>query len=225
MRTLVPTLACLTLLFTACERAPRLDTRTFAVHNLAPHQVEALVGPYVFMDRPSNPGVMSSTDNALTVRETPDNLEKIARVLEEYDKPTPDVRLRFQVIEADGFTDTDPSIADVEAELRKLFQFRGYRLVAQAMLTVTGGSRISQTLSGGDGRYMISGDATPRSGNATGLQLRLWHGEHDVILETAVSVRPGQTLVLGTSPKAGSTATLLLTVHADPADAAPQGQN
>jgi len=218
MRSLLPTLACLTLLLTACDRAPRLETRTFPVHNLAPHQVEALVGPYVFMDRPSNSGVMSSTDNALTVRETPDNLDKIARVLEEFDKPNPDVRLRFQVIEADGFTDTDPAIADVEAELRKLFQFRGYRLTAQAMLTVTGGSRIAQTLSGGDGRYMVTGEATPRPGNTTALQLSLWHGEGNVLLETAVTVRPGQTLVLGTSPKAGSTATLLLTVHAEPAE-------
>jgi len=225
MRTLVPTLACLTLLFTACERAPRLETRTFAVHNLAPHQVEALVGPYVFMDRPSNPGVMSTADNALTVRETPDNLDKIQRVLEQFDKARPDVRLRFQVIEADGFTDTDPAIADVEAELRKLFQFRGYRLAAQAMLTVTDGSDISQRLSGADGAYLISGNASWRSGNATALQIQLWHGRSNVILETAVNVRPGQTLVLGTSPKEGSTATLLLTVHADPADADPQGQN
>jgi hypothetical protein len=213
------------LLSTACERAPRLETRTFAVHNLQPHQVEALVAPYVFMDRPSSPGVMSTGDNALTVRETPDNLDKIQRVLEEFDKARPDARLRFQVIEADGFTGTDPAIAGVEAELRKLFQFRGYRLAAQAMLTVTDGSDISQTLSGADGAYVITGNASWRSGNATALQIRLWHGRGNVILETAVNVRPGQTLVLGTSPKEGSTATLLLTVHADSAVSEASGEN
>jgi hypothetical protein len=218
MRTLFPALACLALLFTACERAPRLETRTFAVNNLAPHQVEALVGPYVFADRPTTPGVMSPGDNTLTVRETPDNLDKIARVLEEYDRARPDVRLRFQVIEADGFEGSDAAIADVEAELRKLFQFRGYRLAAQAMLTVTDGSDISQRLSGADGVYLISGVAEWRSGGATALRIELWRGQRDVLLETSVNVRPGQTLVLGTSPKEGSTATLLLTVHAEPVD-------
>ncbi len=37
-------------------------------------------------------------------------------------------------------------------------------------------------------------------------------------LETTVNIRPGQTLVLGSSPKEGSTATLLLTVRAEEAD-------
>ncbi len=217
MRTLLPAVACLALLSTACERAPRLETRTFAVNNLAPHQVEALVAPYVYVDRPTNAGVMSTGENALTVRETPDNLEKIARVLEEFDQARPDVRLRFQVIEADGFQGSDLAIADVEAQLRKLFQFRGYRLAAQAMLTVTDGSEIRQSLSGAEDVYLVDGSAHWRSGGATALQIRLWHGRNDILLETAVNVRPGQTLVLGTSPKEGSTATLLLTVHAEPA--------
>ena len=218
MRTIAPAVTCLLLLTTACQRAPRLETRTFAVSNLAPHQVEALVAPYVFSDRPADPGVMSTSDNGFTVRETPDNLEKIARVLEEFDKARPDVRLRFQVIEADGFTASDPAIADVETELRKLFQFHGYRLAAEAMLTVTDGSEISQTLSGSDGVYLVTGQAEWRSGGATALrEIRLWRGHDDVLLQTSVTVRPGQTLVLGTSPKAGSTATLLLTVHAEPA--------
>lgn len=34
-------------------------------------------------------------------------------------------------------------------------------------------------------------------------------------LRTTVNTRPGQTLVLGASPKSGSSATLLLTVHAE----------
>ena len=37
-------------------------------------------------------------------------------------------------------------------------------------------------------------------------------------LETTVNIRLGQTLILGSSPKGGSTATLLLTVRAAAAD-------
>ncbi len=37
-------------------------------------------------------------------------------------------------------------------------------------------------------------------------------------VETTVNITPGQTLILGSSPKAGSTATLLLTVRADEVD-------
>ena len=218
MNRIIPAVACSALLFAGCERAPRLDTRTFAVHNLAPHQVEALVAPYVYADRPQNPGMMSTSERALTVRETPDNLDKIERVLADFDAVRPDVRLRFQVIEADGFTDTDPAIADVETELRKLFQFGGYRLAADATLTATDGSEIRQTLSGSDGQYQVTGDVGWQSGGATQLRIQLWRGTSDVLLETAVNVRPGQTLVLGTSPKKGSTATLLLTLHAEPAE-------
>jgi hypothetical protein len=36
-----------------------------------------------------------------------------------------------------------------------------------------------------------------------------------VALQTTVNIRPGQTLVLGSSPKDGSTATLFLAVRAD----------
>jgi hypothetical protein len=218
MNRIAPTVACVVLLVAGCQRAPRLETRTFAVHNLAPHQVEALVAPYVYTDRPENPGMMSTSDRALTVRETPDNLDKIQRVLADFDAARPDVRLRFQVIEADGFTDKDPAIADVETELRKLFQFAGYRLAAEATLTATDGSDINQTLSGSDGQYQVTGDVGWQSGGTTQLHVRLWRGHGEVLLETTVNVRPGQTLVLGTSPKKGSTATLLLTLHAEPAE-------
>lgn len=59
----------------------------------------------------------SSTTGAISVRETSDNLDKIARVLAEFDKVRADVPLHFQLIEADGFTETDPRISAVEVEL------------------------------------------------------------------------------------------------------------
>lgn len=216
MNRLVLTGACLAaLLPAACQRAPELETRTFAIHNLRPHEVEPLIGPYVYTDRADDPGTMSTSEGALTVRETPDNLDKIARVLAEYDVPRPDVRLRFQLIEADGFTDQDPRIADVEEQLRKLFQFRGYRLVGEAMVQATDGTSIEQVLTGGDGRYSVSADVQWASADALRLSdVHLWV-DRGPLFQTSVNIRPGQTLVLGTSPREGSSGTLLLTLRAE----------
>lgn len=44
------------------------------------------------------------------------------------------VRLVFQVVEADGFEETDPAIAAVVEELRRLFRFEGYRLLDTSVL-------------------------------------------------------------------------------------------
>lgn len=93
---------------------------------------------------------MSFVDDAVTVRETPDNLDKIARVLAQFDRPTLSVRLHFQIIQADGAARSDPAIAEVEAALRKLFRFRGYRLVGEAVVGGTEHSEASQEIAGGE---------------------------------------------------------------------------
>jgi len=201
---------------TACRQAPTLETRTFRVSHLEPYEVEPLVGPYVYTDRAENPGALSTTAQAVTVRETPDNLEKIARVLEEFDVPRPDVRLRFQLIEADGFTTSDPAIAAVEAELRKVFQFRGYRLAGEAVVVATNEAEISQRMKSSDQAYQIEGRVYWVRGDLIHLEnVVLVQRDAGEILMTSVNIRPGQTLVLGSSPKEGSTATLLLTVQAE----------
>ena len=54
-------------------------------------------------------------------------------------EPTADfqqVRFRFHLVQADGFTEQDPEIADVVNELKKLFNFRGYRLVSTPVVNI-----------------------------------------------------------------------------------------
>jgi hypothetical protein len=201
---------------TACQRAPALETRTFRIEHLNPWEVESLIQPYVYADREGTPGRASTGEQAITVRETADNLEKIARVLAEYDVPRPDVRLHFQLIEADGFTTSDPRIAAVEAELRKIFQFGGYRLAAEAMVSASNESSVSQQMAGAGDMFIVEGEVNWVRGNVIRLQnISLAQRDRGEILRTSVNVRPGQTLVLGSSPKEGSTATLLLTVRAE----------
>jgi hypothetical protein len=54
---------------------------------------------------------------------------------------------RFQLIQAEDGAPSDPRIAEVEAALRGLLRFTGYRLVAEGIVQVAGGgSRFSQIL-------------------------------------------------------------------------------
>jgi hypothetical protein len=212
--------AALSLSLWACNNGPNLDIRTFTLENRSAYEAAELIGPYVFTDREQNPGAMSATSNALTVRETPDNLEKIARVLAEFDQPIPTLRLRFQLIEADSFADEDPAIADVTAELRSLFQFEGYRLLGEALVTVAGGTmeeqEANQSFLGPDQIFSVQLAArVERPGSIRLNPVRLWAGDSDVLLETSVNVAEGQTVVIGGGRTRGGEGAYILTVRAE----------
>ena len=206
------------LALSGCQRGTTVDTRTFALKHLDSDVARELITPYVYGDREGTPGTLSTAPGAITVRETPDNLQKIQRVLDEYDVARPDIRLHFQLIEADGFTDTDPAIAPVEAQLRKVFQFNGYRLVGEAFSAPADRSRIRQSFAGGV--YSIEADVLWTQPNTLRLDnVRLWNGPpapmKTPVLGTTVNIKPGQTLILGTAAKEGSKSTLLLTLRAE----------
>lgn len=209
----------LALPLAACDAG--LETRTFRLEALPPSRAEEMVAPYVWTDRVENPGMMTVTEGALTVRETPDNLERIARVLEEFDRPAEEIRLRFQVIEADGFTGTDAAIADVEEQLRELFRFRGYRLVGEGVLGVGDGGDFSQSLTGGDEVWRVSGTAWRVDSAARLSEVTLWsppsspEGTPPTLFETSLNIRAGQTLVLGSARAPGGRGAVILTVRAE----------
>jgi hypothetical protein len=195
MRIVFPSL----LLLAACSAAPDLETRTFTVQHLRPDDAATMIEPYVYDQREGAPGRITYTEQTLTVRETADNLDRIAAVLAEYDKAKPWVRLHFQIIEADGARTTDPRIAEVEAELRKLFRFTGYRLLSEAVVSGTARSSVSQQVGEQPG-FSIGVDIMDvRSINDTGIvamnvQLRTNEGTG---LGSQINAREGQTVVLG----------------------------
>jgi len=213
----VGALAALSLV--GCTRSPDLDTRTFQLEHLDGGAASEIIDPYVYGDRPGAPGTLSYQGYVLTVRETPDNLAKIARVLEEFDRPTPSIQLKFQIIEADGVARPDSAIAEVEAELRKLFQFRGYRLLAEAYAGGVEGSAVTQTVRTGGDSYLIEAQihrvrATDSSGTVV-LSVGLHYPQGGGGLESTVSVPVGKTVVLGNAqldPKRGP---LILAVRPD----------
>jgi hypothetical protein len=219
-RRVVPLFLGILLVFGGCDRfgSPDLDVQTFHLDHRSGFEAAELIAPYVFGDREENPGDMSATGEAITVRETRDNLEKIARVLEEFDQPAPGVLLRFQLIEANSFREEDPAIADVVAELRQLFRFEGYRLIGESVVA-TGGMNgdFSQPFFGvGEDlseEYMVRGTASYRGNGPIRLQNIMLYSEQGGVLETSVNAAMGQTLVMGGSTAPGGVRTLILTVR------------
>ena len=204
--------------FTACG-GPTLETRTFELRYLTESTAEDVVEPYVYEDRPDAPGQISVAGRLLTVRETRDNLERIARVLEQYDRPRENVRLRFQIIRANGAGPVDSSIAPIEAQLRRLFRFRGYRLVAQTSTVSAGWSGYRLRVTGGNATYDIGGELedTRVSGDSgyARLAVNLASTQHGAILNTRLNIRMGHTAVIGGQPL-GQEGALILAVTAEP---------
>lgn len=151
---------------------------------------------------------------------------------------TPDIEnvlLTFRLVEANGFSDDDPEISDVVAELRKLFNFEGYRLLSTSVFNVgllpatrtanalegTGSQRIFP--SGSDAPLTLSAvlatrratrsvratviltDATVRTVGATVT-------ERLPLLEASATFRDGQTMVLGTPRRGADEPVLILIV-------------
>lgn len=198
-----------------------LETRTYEVQYLPSQEVRALVEPYVFTEREGRPGTMSSMEGALTVRETEDNLQRIEQMLAQFDRPRPSVMLHFQIIEANGAGESDPAIAAVERELRRLFRFEGYDLVAETQMGGIQGTGFRQTIGSRDvdTAFRIHGAVTEvrRAGEAptVTVDVGLFAGGPTDILSTTVTIPAGHSVVLGTANAPGYEGALILVVRAD----------
>jgi hypothetical protein len=207
------------LALAACDAAPTLETRTYPLQYVSSETADGLIRPYVFSDRADAPGTMSFTESTVSVRETADNLEKIARVLAQYDVPSPWVRLHFQLIAADGASTRDPAIAEVEAELRNLFRYAGYRLLADAVVTGTARSHVEQVIGGSGSReasYILGvtiGEVrTLGDSGFVSLDVQL-RSPMTGALATQINARAGQTVVLGNAQLQVGGGTVILVVR------------
>ncbi|HVM43362.1 MAG TPA: hypothetical protein VMT77_07640 [Gemmatimonadales bacterium] len=202
----------------ACGRSPaRLEVRTFALHHMDMWRARDIISPYVDTTRPGAAGAMSTAPNALTVRETADNLDRIGRVLAQYDQPEPSVRLTFNIIEADGASRSDSSIRDIEATLRSLFKFRGYALVAEGLVTGAQGSRTTQMLAGAGGPYRLDASIEWVAGAGDSATVRLGV-KLDFVggsFTTTVGIPAGKTAILGNVKGGPPNSALILTVRPD----------
>jgi len=202
----------------ACNRSPvRLETRTFAIHYLNRGEAQEIIGPYVYQDRPGAQGALSAGQNTITVRETPDNLDRIGRVLVMFDRPAPSVRLTFKLIKADGAARPDPSIREVESALRSLFRFQGYALVAEGIVTGAQQSGSRQTLEGSGGPYVLESgiERVGPGGDSSVVNLSVHLMFRGGEFRTTVGIPAGKTAVLGNVQGGPASSALILTVRPD----------
>ena len=141
------------------------------------------------------------------------------------------VRLVFQLIEADGFTEVDPAIGEVVDQLQRLFRFQGYRLATTSVLsgavsdqTIT----VSQNLAVSE-HVAVQLTAWLRKSDTPGLvriSVRLTDANRQTgvnghwtdgprILSVSVNVRDAQTVVLGSARHVLANAALILVMRAE----------
>ena len=130
-------------------------------------------------------------------------------------RPAPtNARFVFQLVEANGFEDSDPEIEDVVSELRELFRFDGYRLVDTALLNTAsrgGAQALARLAGGGHGDFQVSVYVTEtESPETVRVGVELASAQEGSTMEATVNVRDGQTLVLGSTRTSSGAALILI---------------
>jgi hypothetical protein len=203
-------------LVAACDRGRGDEvTRRIPLAHLSADEAQLAIEPYtaeiaVAYRRTENPA-------AITITASPAHVEEITQLIKQLDQPPPKVQLRFQIVEADGFTTSDSAIADVEAALRELFRFRGYRLAAEAMVSGQAKNQLQQTVLLRDQipvTLTVDVPSVRRNADAAAVEMRITMTVGDVTaLTTAVTVPHGQTVVLGSARPLPNIGTLILVVR------------
>ena len=146
------------------------------------------------------------------------------------------VQLLFHLVQADGFTEQDPEIADIVAELRKTFNFAGYRLLSTSIQNVVLERRTPRARLDGSGtQRIVAGDleepwelSVEVSAALSSPTIRIavsltnvvpWaireHAKFDPVetyLEASMTIRDGQKVVLGSTRPSAEEPTLFLVV-------------
>ncbi|MGE0439963.1 MAG: hypothetical protein AB7S39_05690 [Gemmatimonadales bacterium] len=206
------TLFLLAAVLGGCRSEPALETETFTLNRLRGDEAADLIKPYA-----GAAGAVTARGSALTVQATPERLDQVREVLRQLDRVRPAVRLHFQLIEADGPSKADPAIADVEAELRKLFRYEGYRLLNEAVVGGAEGSSIEQIVGKAADSFQLNATIGEVRGSADSgtVQLQVGVRSNWGSLSTTVNARAGQTLVVGNAQLVRGGGTLILTVRPD----------
>lgn len=210
MRTVM--VAAAVLMLVGCDDG--FDTRTFELQHMSPDDAIGMIEPYVPGGTENIRGTRQPA--TLTITAPAVRLEQIEQVLAAYDRPA-NVQLRFQIIEADGFTSSDAAIADVEQALRDLFRFQGYRLVAEVVAQARAPGRLQQRVVADEDRPFTITAGIERvvrreDGGAVELSVELAMF-NSTLLATSLIVPSGQTVVVGSARAQADGNTIILVVR------------
>lgn len=199
-------------------------TRTIPLRHLRAADAARLVSPYV---RHPQGGVYDGgAVQAVTVTETALTLQRIDSLIRENDRSGAVLTFRFQLIAAEDTPARDVAIDSLDATLRKLFRYKGYRLLGEGTATAGEMESFSLTVAGGEDRFGLAGEVIAvqaGTGGAVRLRVRLaratggmYQGkptESEVLLTTGLTVPLGQTIVLGSAAPGGKIQAIILAVR------------
>jgi hypothetical protein len=231
-KTVLVALMALALPSLASAQDPRdLAIRTFKLRNMKADDAAKLLGPYVMS--PGGGVFEAGSVGAITVRETFTTLSLIDSLLKVHDKSRAVRAMKFKLIAALDSSMRDPAIDDIDAELRKLFKFRGYELIGE-------GTMLSEEMT--DFMTTVSTKPTPVRPGAAAMvsetfRIRGWMdgitgtgsdrsirvqvtvqdaGSDSELMRTGLTLTIGQTIILGSAKPtvvAGSRGALILVVQ------------
>jgi len=200
-----------------------LITRTIPLRHLRAPDAARLIAPYV---RAPRGGVYEAgAVQAVTVTESAATLARIDSLIRDNDRSAAVLIFRFQLIAADDTPAHDVALDSLDAVLRGLFHFKGYRLIGEGSTTAGESETFSLTVAGGVDRFALAGDVVAVQagpGGSVRLRVRLsraagtYQGkpaEAETLLGTGLTVPLGQTVVLGSAAPGGKHQALILAVR------------
>src|SRR3972149_6746987 len=216
----------------AQDPTPQNEGRTFPLQTLSPKDAANLISPYVMFVPGAGVYEAGGALRAITVRATMDILLRVDSILRVNDHARTTLSLRFQLIAASDSAVRDPVISVLDAELRNLFRFAGYRLLSQGSTMANEGEHFTLTMAGVNGEILkLSGRvvSAQTSGGKGSAQLFLslegtirsttMQGvttfAPQVHLSTGVTVPLGQTVVLGSAAYRAPIPAIILAVRPD----------
>jgi len=235
MRRSLPVAALLTALLSvgtlhAQPLDPKIVVKTFPLQSLSPKDAAALVSPYTMFLGGGGVYEAGGALRAITVRATPEILARVDSILRANDHARATLLLRFQLIAASDSAIKDAAIGPVDAELRNLFRFAGYRLLSQGSTTANEGENFTLTMSGVRGETLrLTGrvEAVQASSGMKGSAQLFISLEHSVqalvggaatsstqtLLSTGLTTPLGQTVVLGSAAYGAPIPAIILSVR------------
>ena len=208
----------------AAQGAPASVTvRTFMLQRLTQQQAADLLSPYTSSALGEGVFTAGTGVRGVTVRGTRETLARVDSLLRANDRPAGTVRLRFRLIAAvDSTLPVDPAIADVDAALRGLFSYKGYRFMGEgALVAKEGFEGFNLTLNvSGMERYVVAGSVREldlEGANPTAqIHLSLRRPSQEAgssLLSTEVPAVLGRTVVVGSSGRVQVPGTMILAVR------------
>jgi len=199
------------------------SVRAFPIQHHPVSEIALLVEPLL---SPDGTMTIQPQFNLLTVQDTPEAIERVARPVAEWDVKPPSYLVRVRVLLGTTVPATpgpaSPPIDGFGAELTKVFHFTSYREVETVEVTATEGSTVEAEAGG---RYHLKFLLRAVAGYPERVQLAQFEiarrnvgisGNDTLrpVLRTTVSLEVGQTAIVAAARSEGASQGLVLVLSA-----------